>query len=367
MNILNRIVTDNQAGKIFYDIYNDKGKEWLINKEDYKTGLLIYQPTAWKGKLFKKFFTTVTACDFLSKKLNIKKRHISVLPEIDRILKEYFGIDYQISIFGGTPSVHQKTVIQIYRKKRILAYCKIAVSEEIGKIFDLECENLSYLRSKGIENVPEVLFRENINEFKIFCQSSVKGIGSQSPTKLIEAHFAFLDDLYSKTTICEQFENTDYASMLDSLERNLIKLPMGDRDIIEKAIDEVRPRYAGQYVNFCFYHGDFTPWNMAVENGKLKVFDFEYAEKSYPKYLDIFHFFMQTEIFVKHNNEDYICDDFRKFQTRFLDEKEKRHYMMCYLLEIINLYLSRTDEENQDEQKNTSLRIGVLERISGWN
>ncbi|MCD8155625.1 MAG: phosphotransferase [Clostridiales bacterium] len=367
LNIINQIVKDDQQGELYFDIYNAKGKEWLIPRQGYKTGLSIYQPTAFKGRIFKKLFVVIVRSNFLMKILNVRSRSIRYVPGIACVLKEYFGSDYQTSLFGGTPCVHQKTVIQVYRKKRILAYCKIAVSEEIGKIFDLECENLSYLRRKGIENVPEVLFRENTGDFKLFCQSSVKGIGSQSPTKLTEVHYVFLEDLYNKTAIFEQFEKTDYASMLASLERNLIKLPMKDRDIIVKAIDEVRAHYAGKCVNFCFYHGDFTPWNMAVENGRLKAFDFEYAKKSYPKYLDMIHFFMQTEIFVKHNNEDRICDDFRKLQTKFLNEKEKRHYMMCYLLEIINLYLSRTDEEDQDEQKNTSLRKGVLERISRWN
>lgn len=35
-----------------------------------------------------------------------------------------------------------------------------------------------------------------------------------------------------------------------------------------------------------------------LESDKLSVFDFEYAKRTYPEYLDLVHFFMQTKFFV---------------------------------------------------------------------
>ena len=55
---------------------------------------------------------------------------------------------------------HQKVIVQIYNKDKILAYCKISESTEVGGLFDKECEILEYLQKCKIDNVPELIFRE---------------------------------------------------------------------------------------------------------------------------------------------------------------------------------------------------------------
>src|SRR5690606_7709614 len=39
-------------------------------------------------------------------------------------------------------------------------------------------------------------------------------------------------------------------------------------------------------------HGDFTPWNTFFVDGKLYVFDWEYADRGYPAGYDAIHFLL---------------------------------------------------------------------------
>ncbi len=61
---------------------------------------------------------------------------------------------------------------------------------------------------------------------------------------------------------------------------------------------------------FSYYHGDFTPWNIIFQDNDIFVFDFEYACETYPKYLDIFHYFTQSKIFIEKKNPTDIYEDF---------------------------------------------------------
>ena len=90
-------------------------------------------------------------------------------------------------------------------------------------------------------------------------------------------------------------------------------------------------------VEFCACHGDFTPWNMFVEKGKLFVFDFEYAALSYPAGLDRYHFFTQTAVFEKHWNADDILAYANSDEGKWIDRKL---YAM-YLLDVISRFTMR--------------------------
>ena len=47
----------------YYKISNSDGKEWIMPGKNIATGLLLYQPIAWKGKLLKALFPIVNMID----------------------------------------------------------------------------------------------------------------------------------------------------------------------------------------------------------------------------------------------------------------------------------------------------------------
>ena len=243
MEVLSNIFFEEPDGEIYYDILNSQGKEWLIGSKDIRTAFEIYQPTAIKGKILKSFFPCVCRFPFVYSRLHIKKKKLKLQPEIEHILQRTFGNDVSISCFGGTPCVHQKAVIQIYRNSKILGYCKVARSQDVGYLFDKECENLNYLREKSVDSIPEVLFRCDLDDLKLFCQSSVKDKSGQTIDRMTEKHWLFLANLYNKTRTVIKFEETDYYALLKRVKKNAVVLKETDLEIVQRACELISKKY----------------------------------------------------------------------------------------------------------------------------
>ena len=364
MKVLNKLFYEDPEGITYYSILNNQGKRWLIGRQNMKTAFELYQPTAIKGKLLKSFFPYVYKWPFICRAFHIEKRKLSIRSEFSQIFEKKFGTNYSIAIFGGTPSIHQKLVVQIYRNAKILGYCKISDSKDVGILFDCECDNLEYLYKCGIDNIPKVIFRCDKENLSFFCQSSVKKAKGKTIKVVTEQHWNFLKNMYERTAKEIEFEKSEYCALLESLESEVKRLPKEDAEIIQKAVKYIRKRNEGKLVKYGFYHGDFTPWNTVLESGKLSVFDFEYAKRTYPEYLDLVHFFMQTKFFVEketRSNEIYLS--YRKSVIwEKLGGEKALDIMIKYLMEVINLYLSRTEKESMEEQRRQKIRISILRK-----
>lgn len=364
MEVLNKLFYEDPEGTAYYSLLNSQGKKWLIGQQNMKTAFELYQPTALKGKLLKCFFPYVHKCPFICRMFHIKKRKLSMKSEFSQIFEKAFGTNYSIAAFGGTPSAHQKVVIQIYSNEEILGYCKISDSKKVEALFDRECENLEYLNKCGVNNIPKIIFRCDKENLSFFCQSSVKKVKGKTIENVAEQHWDFLNNMYEKTAKEIEFEKSDYCALLESLENKIKKLSKEDAEGIQKAVKLIRKKNEGKIVKYVFYHGDFTPWNTVLESGKLSVFDFEYAKRTYPEYLDLVHFFMQTKFFVDKetkSNEIYLSYAKSRIWEK-LGKEKALDIMIEYLMDIINLYLSRTEKESIEEQRRQKIRISVLRK-----
>ena len=70
------------------------------------------------------------------RKLNIEVVEHELEEDLRRVIGSAFGVGgFEYSVFEGTPSVHRKTTIQVWRGERILGYVKVTRSEEVGRLF----------------------------------------------------------------------------------------------------------------------------------------------------------------------------------------------------------------------------------------
>lgn len=365
MEVLEKLIKYNESGQAYYLIVNDKKKIWLFNSNNIKRALELYQPTSLKGIMFKKIFPYIKDNQITQSLLDVEKVKIKINEKIHSNLQNIFGENFHVSIFGGTPCSHQKVIFQISQDDEVIAYCKITDNKEVAELFDQECETLNYLKKCGVENIPKVINRSSINEFEIFIQNNVKDSISKTPTKLDQICIEFLLDLYNKTKVQLSFDKTDYFNMLNELKYNCKELAESERNSVLNSINEIETKYKKSKVSFCQYHGDFTPWNMVINHNKLVVFDFEYSKRTYPPFLDVYHFFMQTEIFINHSNIDLILKKADKI-LKLLNKNgiHNNLYFKMYLLEIINLYLSRGNDDGLEETQNMKLRLKILESLN---
>ena len=254
--------------------------------------------------------------------------------------------DIQYSIFLGTPGRDNKPTIQLYTANEILAFCKFSATPRICDSFRKEAKCLTYLGEKGVHAIPKVLSLEKLDkEESVFIQSTEKAFGATTLHDITDLHIAFLRDLADKTCQNCKYIETDYYKSLCKFKDNHNKIPfIYDKNFIENVIQFISARMEG-IQEYSFYHGDFTPWNTYLtEKNTLEVFDFEYAKYTYPKLLDIFHFFTQIKLYESNENADEIMEDFKIYfvhgKLGSLFENVYFSYLL-YLVDIMNFYLER--------------------------
>ena len=341
---VNSLLFNQSAGDDYVEFSNADKKTWLLPQKNMRTALNIYQPSGIRGKLLKQLLPIFKTIKYFQKSIKLEFKSITLKSNFTELLNNVFktnNIEY--SIFGGTPSKHQKATIQLFKKKQIIGYCKFSDNVEIKSIFRHEQKVLDYLQNLEVKNVPSCLYRDTIiGETDVFIQSTLKTNKSRVTHKWTDEHWFFLRNLRNKTKQKIPFEQTDFFNTLLLLESNSTYLVDSDKSLVLQTIEEIRMYYQNNNYNFSLYHGDFTPWNTFAGKDGLYVFDFEYSRLSYPQYLDYFHFITQISIFEKGYDANKIFKSFlrnKKYLSNYFDHL---HYAYTsYLLDIISLYLER--------------------------
>lgn len=336
----------------YLHIENSDGKVWLLPEDELKTALCLYQPSSAKGKLLKILLPIINRFGRVTVPLynRVGLKHIvySMEKEIECYLEELFCGDDKIryAMFLGTPSVHQKTTIQVFSRGNIYGYCKIANNPAIYSIFKHEEQVLRYLHEHGINNVPQCISCKELAQKQYsFVQTTTKTIKSTVHHELSVNEIEFLTELAKKTAVRKKYEQTDFFQSVNRLKKGLPVLIQNGYDVcfVERAVDRIEEYYKKQPV-FCVCHRDFTPWNMFYNSKELFVFDFEYACFEYPPYLDAIHFVVQTAIFEKKLNADQILQEYKticeKGVLKDVFEDEEMAFL-GYLVDIISLYVDR--------------------------
>ncbi|NBB22836.1 hypothetical protein GVN20_26000 [Runella sp. CRIBMP] len=360
-------IKDKNKGVLYYYFSNSDNKYWLIPDIHSRTAFNIYQPTSVKGKILK-------FCFSFFKNVDAFRRSIGVVPVFLELDISFYSIlcncfntkDVEISIFGGTPSNHQKITVQIFNKSQILGYCKITDSSEIKNLFIKEKNILEFLKNKGLLNIPEcILLSDYKKKYSIFIQSSIKTNDSQILHDFKLHHWSFLCELFEKTKLTLPFKETDYYKSLEKLKLNICYVEEHSRSFVLEKLSYVHQYYVEVLGNeYSVYHGDFTPWNTYYEE-RLQVFDFEYAKLTYPPFLDWYHFFTQVQIFKNKSSSTQIINGFNK-NIEYLNKyiPDPKFLYTCYLLDVISFYIDRDKSAmSNDVKKNINIWIELLNML----
>lgn len=339
-DILQEILVQDSNGELFYRFANADGKVWIMPASHLRTAMELYQPSSWKGRLLKRWFPLLSKMRGAREAVGAVGIRCRVNEELNRRLECALQTDgLQYSIFCGTPCVHQKTTMQISRGNKILGYCKLTENDEIAALFEKEARLLETLHEKGFHDLPKCLLLERLNDgTTLFLQSTRKTLASEVTHEWSGLHDDFLKRLGQATLQHLKFEESDYFRTLQALAENREWLPIEvDSAVLRRALEEVCHRWQGRKVAFSAYHADFTPWNMFVADGRLFVFDWEYARLTYPPMLDRYHFFTQTAIFKHHWKAEDIRQYMGSAEGRWMDAEDYK----AYLVEVIARFTVR--------------------------
>jgi thiamine kinase-like enzyme len=281
--------------------------------------------------------------------------------ELSALLHRLWGKDtLEYSIFFGSPGPGQKTTMQVFRGCRILGYVKLTDSEDIFKRFEQETSTLRYLQSKGVEHIPEALFTGKVDGKYVFVQSTNKTLHSKVVEGFTLRHLEFVELLCQSTLHRMPFEDTALSRDLAYLQAANPVLPSSLQGIYKDACKLV----VGHYVKrqeFCFMHGDFTPWNIYEESGTLYPFDFEFACDGYPAYIDLVHYLLQIRILVEKDTLE-VAFAHLETQKHWIPAEDRNFLILAYLLHIIAHYMRLFDGRSMSEDNGFIIWTGLIEK-----
>lgn len=349
----------------YLKITNSDGKVWLMPKRHMKTGLELYQPSSKKGVLLKKWLPWLYWLKPLMGKFGMIDVEYVMNSQIHHIIEKEFHQDaVEYSVFEGTPCVHQKTTIQIFKGENILGYCKVTKNEELFYIFKHEQKLLSWLKSKGVGQIPECPYCGKTDDGNfVFLQTTTKTLNSLVEHNLGVKQLEFLAMLKVKTGKEMTYHQTDQYQMVCSLKKHEDLLTESQWKIIKMADDIIDAYYGTGEHLFCAYHADFTPWNMFEDAGRLFVFDFEYGRYSYMPYLDMFHFLTQTAIFERDLSAKQI------YEEMLNRENELKEYFenpwMAYLIYLLDVTARFVVRDGHSRTKDVDKLINIWFELMG--
>jgi hypothetical protein len=265
---------------------------WLLpldSRPAAAAGLDMLQPVTHAAKLAKK---AARGLALLGPHALLGCGHLrlSRLPDLN---ETFDGRATHMSFFTGTDGPHRKTSMQIMDiDGAILGYAKMSRAVHLRPYLRNEAKVLTRLKELGLTSVgvPTVQVIRDDDRMTLLITDSLKSSSHRAPLRLGIEHLFFLDELRAKT------ERLGAGEVLDGLERRMVELAsVGGTDWTERiASVTALLRPVQDQIPVCFAHGDFTPWNTFLQDGRLYVFDWEYANLAWPVGFDLVHFMLAT-------------------------------------------------------------------------
>lgn len=344
-------VTEITDGALYMALPSFENVRWLVplkDKHSFRSALQLYIPNTLKGKLYK-----------------FSMEHLP-LPLLRRCSAKIVRLDYkngrffaphneacQPAFYVGNEGSDSKATIQMLKNGVPFSYIKFTENPQIAVLFEREAATLN--KVSGIQSavLPQVLQCSHENGVYFFETSSVCDHRTQPSFELCSQHKEFLLELADYT-----FVENGAAEWAAQMENNLGSLGSALSWMKTMFLNTATPEFLAN-VKFDLNHGDFSPWNCVVENGKLAVFDWEYASAPKPAFLDAVHFILKPILLKKTAEVGSLIGEIKKISD-YLREvgcaaMSSEALLTIYLLDQYILYTLRSEKKTTQEQEQLDL------------
>lgn len=263
-------------------------------------------------------------------------------------MREAIGMDAGLSCCRtGAEGVWSKDTILFLDKKtaKPLFIVKAGTGEEVRRLLDNEAHWLRRLREHAslAAHIPElVAHRRDVD----FCFVGQRALCGDIDFRLGTAQFDFLLKLQGVSAQSMQYGNSrlhaTFTARVAGLQGHLSEAWSRRLNAGVKRVEEALSALAVWLVSA---HKDFTPWNVRVDKGIAKVFDWEFADEEQLPLFDALHFAL-TPMALKNQTREKIVQGISNtvaqcrtvFQERFCFKGEIQ--ALAYLLSVCLFYLS---------------------------
>lgn len=167
---------------------------------------------------------------------------------------------------------------------------KAGKGESVDWLLRNEAEWLSMLRAQPqlAGHVPEMVAHRAGTDLSFVAQSVVRG---RPDFELGELHISFLKKFQEVSRSRVHFEESKLYQNIQARLKVLDGLLTAEwSQRIEKAVQRIEEQFSGGGILMNAAHNDFTPWNIRMEGGVARIFDWEHAcQEQFPLF-DPLHF-----------------------------------------------------------------------------
>jgi len=266
---------------------------WLIPVKRGRvaaSSFALFQPLLLSARLMKAVVGTLSRLGFSS--LWVRQRvYITGSPS----LSQYFGQVEPLTFayFTGTDSPHRKLAVQIMDSHgNLKGFAKLSREPPVRALLMHEAKTLKRVEALDLQTayVPRVLFCGEHGGCTLLVTDTLKTPRTSSTTHFTKAHYAFVQELARKTVESHKTPvahiAANFRGRADRIEAHLGQTWLNRMYAAIRFLESQQT----QSVPTSLSHGDFTPWNTFLINGRLYVFDWEYSEAALPASNDLIHF-----------------------------------------------------------------------------
>ncbi len=336
---------------------------WIVPVGDARqtaAGLDLFHPMTPSAQLAKNTAAVLVRAG-LGKLWRGRRISLSGLPDIDcRFTEEMAACAY----FTGTAGPHRKSTIQVMGLHgQIIGYAKISRNPFVRNYLGNEAR---FLRGIGELNlrtadVPACLSFSDGEGHALLVTDSTGDVDNKSPRELTGRHLAFLCEVDARTR--SGGADVAFGGLRDihAVIAPLLTSVWNER--LARGLAVLAPDSAA--IPACVAHGDFTPWNCFLRNGKLYVFDWEYADAGYPVGYDYAHFHLSA--FPQRPSAETIERLVEGLASNFHagDRVLAARALLLSLLLHAGFYLRRAVEAREDiaSWEQADIRAAIIDRL----
>lgn len=218
---------------------------------------------------------------------------------IVEFLSGIFGEQVLISIGVGTHRANRKPILQVFSLRgRTLGFAKVGTNSFTSELVDREGAALEELNATPWRSLalPRVIHRGPWKLGSILVMTGLSTsplFAARGLDRLRATAQGELQTVYAAAPM-SLGESSWFADLELSLKHGTPgTAPFGR---LSHALQTVYRRFGQQTVHFGMTHGDWTPWNMSVEKGKLQVWDWERFATGVPVGFDELHYSLHRHL-----------------------------------------------------------------------
>jgi hypothetical protein len=206
-------------------------------------------------------------------------------------LAEMLGQELCIAVYTSEPRSNRKPVIQIISQGQTIGYAKVGVNGLGDELVRAEVQALRELGMAQLRQltVPKLLYGGQWRGHEVMAQSPLPGSGGVGKEKLAQV-MVEVAECGGRTRVDPQ--DNSYLDGLGSRFAALATARGGKMTAILQTIITSPP----SRLDLGAWHGDWTPWNMAVGAEGIVVWDWERYRSGVPVGFDALHYCLQEAI-----------------------------------------------------------------------